>query len=77
MLTRLMLSPLVLRSGYASSFALRIRWQIVWFLVFSNVEISFSCLQSLSHIMDVSMEDLARCPGIGERKVFSVDLFSF
>ncbi|XP_008246508.1 PREDICTED: DNA excision repair protein ERCC-1 isoform X1 [Prunus mume] len=24
---------------------------------------------SLSHIMDVSMEDLARCPGIGERKV--------
>lgn len=27
-------------------------------------------LQSLSHIMDASMEDLARCPGIGERKVF-------
>lgn len=26
--------------------------------------------QSLSHIMDASMEDLARCPGIGERKVF-------
>ncbi|KAH9754935.1 DNA excision repair protein ERCC-1 [Citrus sinensis] len=26
-------------------------------------------LQSLSHIMDASMEDLARCPGIGERKV--------
>ncbi|KAK9919755.1 hypothetical protein M0R45_028334 [Rubus argutus] len=24
---------------------------------------------SLSHVMDVSMEDLARCPGIGERKV--------
>ncbi|KAF3454430.1 hypothetical protein FNV43_RR04877 [Rhamnella rubrinervis] len=24
---------------------------------------------SLSHIMDASMEDLARCPGIGERKV--------
>ncbi|XP_059437173.1 DNA excision repair protein ERCC-1 [Corylus avellana] len=28
---------------------------------------------SLSHIMDASMEDLARCPGIGERKVlFSI-----
>lgn len=26
-------------------------------------------LQSLSGIMDASMEDLARCPGIGERKV--------
>eukprot|EP00268_Persea_americana_P055817 TRINITY_DN6522_c0_g3_i2.p1 TRINITY_DN6522_c0_g3~~TRINITY_DN6522_c0_g3_i2.p1 ORF type:complete len:140 (-),score=35.57 TRINITY_DN6522_c0_g3_i2:708-1127(-) len=26
-------------------------------------------MQSLSHIMDASMEDLARCPGIGERKV--------
>ncbi|XP_024186352.1 DNA excision repair protein ERCC-1 [Rosa chinensis] len=24
---------------------------------------------SLAHVMDVSMEDLARCPGIGERKV--------
>ncbi|XP_022968744.1 DNA excision repair protein ERCC-1 isoform X2 [Cucurbita maxima] len=24
---------------------------------------------SLSHVMDASMEDLARCPGIGERKV--------
>ncbi|XP_052194348.1 DNA excision repair protein ERCC-1 [Diospyros lotus] len=28
-----------------------------------------STFGSLSHIMDVSMEDLARCPGIGERKV--------
>lgn len=28
-------------------------------------------LQALSHIMDASMEDLARCPGIGERKVLS------
>lgn len=26
-------------------------------------------MQSLAHIMDASMEDLARCPGIGERKV--------
>lgn len=26
-------------------------------------------MQSLSRIMDASMEDLARCPGIGERKV--------
>jgi DNA integrity scanning protein DisA with diadenylate cyclase activity len=25
--------------------------------------------QSLSRIMDASMEELARCPGIGERKV--------
>ncbi|CAA2984419.1 DNA excision repair ERCC-1 [Olea europaea subsp. europaea] len=30
-----------------------------------------STFGSLSHIMDASMEDLARCPGIGERKVFS------
>lgn len=29
-------------------------------------------LQSLTHIMDASMEDLARCPGIGERKVFEL-----
>ncbi|RVX18983.1 DNA excision repair protein ERCC-1 [Vitis vinifera] len=29
-----------------------------------------STFGSLSHIMDASMEDLARCPGIGERKVF-------
>ncbi|KAG1354549.1 DNA excision repair protein ERCC-1 [Cocos nucifera] len=28
-----------------------------------------SAFGSLSHIMDASMEDLARCPGIGERKV--------
>ncbi|RWW03768.1 hypothetical protein GW17_00033045 [Ensete ventricosum] len=28
-----------------------------------------SAYGSLSHIMDASMEDLARCPGIGERKV--------
>ncbi|OVA20651.1 DNA repair protein rad10 [Macleaya cordata] len=28
-----------------------------------------STFGSLSHIMDASMEDLARCPGIGERKV--------
>lgn len=26
-------------------------------------------MQSLSNIMDASMEDLARCPGIGDRKV--------
>lgn len=26
-------------------------------------------MQSLSNVMDASMEDLARCPGIGERKV--------
>jgi DNA excision repair protein ERCC-1 len=26
--------------------------------------------QSLSNIMGASMEDLARCPGIGERKVY-------
>jgi hypothetical protein len=26
-------------------------------------------LQSLSQIMNASMEELARCPGIGERKV--------
>ncbi|CAM8925346.1 unnamed protein product [Rhodiola kirilowii] len=28
-----------------------------------------STFGSLSHIMDASMEDMARCPGIGERKV--------
>lgn len=28
-----------------------------------------SSFGSLSHVMDASMEDLARCPGIGERKV--------
>jgi DNA excision repair protein ERCC-1 len=28
-----------------------------------------STFGSLSHIMDASMEDLSRCPGIGERKV--------
>ncbi|XP_047307652.1 DNA excision repair protein ERCC-1 [Impatiens glandulifera] len=28
-----------------------------------------STFGSLSHVMDASMEDLARCPGIGERKV--------
>ncbi|XP_020553203.1 DNA excision repair protein ERCC-1 isoform X3 [Sesamum indicum] len=28
-----------------------------------------STFGSLSHIMDASMEDLARCPGIGERKM--------
>jgi len=28
-----------------------------------------STFGTLSHIMDASMEDLARCPGIGERKV--------
>ncbi|KAL1542234.1 Excision repair cross-complementation group 1 [Salvia divinorum] len=28
-----------------------------------------STFGSLSNIMDASMEDLARCPGIGERKV--------
>ncbi|RAL49258.1 hypothetical protein DM860_017538 [Cuscuta australis] len=28
-----------------------------------------STFGSLSHIMDASMEDLARCPGIGDRKV--------
>lgn len=28
-----------------------------------------STFGSLAHIMDASMEDLARCPGIGERKV--------
>ena len=29
----------------------------------------FMYLQSLSQIMNASMEELARCPGIGERKV--------
>ncbi|KAE9454115.1 hypothetical protein C3L33_13991, partial [Rhododendron williamsianum] len=29
-----------------------------------------STFGTLSHIMDASMEDLARCPGIGERKVY-------
>lgn len=33
------------------------KWQFIMFF------------QSLSHIIDASMEDLARCPGIGERKV--------
>lgn len=36
----------------------------------SLLELFVILLQSLSHIMDASMEDLARCPGIGERKVF-------
>lgn len=27
-------------------------------------------LQTLSAVMNASMDDLARCPGIGERKVF-------
>lgn len=36
-----------------------------------NVDMDLmAMLQSLSHVMDASMEDLARCPGIGERKVF-------
>lgn len=30
----------------------------------------FLSFQSLSNIMGASMEDLARCPGIGERKVY-------
>ncbi|XP_035538985.1 DNA excision repair protein ERCC-1-like isoform X1 [Juglans regia] len=34
-----------------------------------HIELVVMPLQSLSHIMDASMEDLARCPGIGERKV--------
>lgn len=33
-------------------------------------------LQSLSNIMDASMEDLARCPGIGERKVCIILMLS-
>lgn len=37
--------------------------------VFIYLFIYLFLLQSLSHIMDASMEDLARCPGIGERKV--------
>ncbi|KAL6004402.1 hypothetical protein ACLOJK_004955 [Asimina triloba] len=35
----------------------------------SDVVTLGSAFGSLSHIMDASMEDLARCPGIGERKV--------
>lgn len=35
----------------------------------STKPIVICLLQSLSGIMDSSMEDLARCPGIGERKV--------
>lgn len=27
--------------------------------------------QSLSRVMDASMEELAQCPGIGEKKVWS------
>ncbi|KAK6117651.1 hypothetical protein DH2020_048613 [Rehmannia glutinosa] len=38
-------------------------------LSFFYTESKFYKPQSLSHIMDASMEDLARCPGIGERKV--------
>ena len=36
-------------------------------------------LQSLPQIMNASMEELARCPGIGERKVLqcvSIDVFT-
>lgn len=47
----------------------------LWFFYYA-VDIIFLCnnfkfyrVQSLSNIMDASMEDLARCPGIGERKV--------
>lgn len=32
--------------------------------------------QSLSRIMDSSMEELAQCPGIGEKKVCSTPIFS-
>ncbi|KAG7969110.1 hypothetical protein I3843_07G014400 [Carya illinoinensis] len=35
----------------------------------TNVVTLGTTFGSLSHIMDASMEDLARCPGIGERKV--------
>ncbi|KFK37925.1 hypothetical protein AALP_AA3G048100 [Arabis alpina] len=35
----------------------------------SDVVTLGSTFGSLTHIMDASMEDLARCPGIGERKV--------
>ncbi|KAG2273082.1 hypothetical protein Bca52824_067637 [Brassica carinata] len=35
----------------------------------SDVVTLGSTFGSLAHIMDASMEDLARCPGIGERKV--------
>lgn len=46
-------------------------------VLFGNIDIKLivMLLQSLSHIMDVSMEDLARCPGIGERKVFVLIFF--
>lgn len=56
-------------------------WLNIWGMIDIGVEcletIFFSSqflrqwhsLQSLSHVMDASMEDLARCPGIGERKV--------
>ncbi|WZY96337.1 hypothetical protein YC2023_068666 [Brassica napus] len=35
----------------------------------STFGVELQKLYSLAHIMDASMEDLARCPGIGERKV--------
>ena len=45
----------------------------MWHSLFIHIELVVISLQSLSHIMDASMEDLARCPGIGERKVlFSI-----
>lgn len=80
MLTRLMLSPLVLHLGYdaALHLDLSIRSFLSLFLLLIflvtifgvNIDMPIAMLmQSLSHIMDASMEDLARCPGIGERKV--------
>ena len=36
----------------------------------------FSLFQSLSQVMNASMEELARCPGIGERKVLHSLTFS-
>jgi len=68
MSTKLMLSRWVLRLGYANlqsdghSFDIPPPGAI-------NSPTAGCDLQSLSGIMDASMEDLARCPGIGERKV--------
>ncbi|KAK2656762.1 hypothetical protein Ddye_009814 [Dipteronia dyeriana] len=65
MLTRQMWLPLALHLGYAFLLYL----PSCTCLVDKCSTVTDWHLQSLSHIMDASMEDLARCPGIGERKV--------
>uniref|UniRef100_A0A2P2L6F6 DNA excision repair protein ERCC-1 n=1 Tax=Rhizophora mucronata TaxID=61149 RepID=A0A2P2L6F6_RHIMU len=68
MLTRPMWLPLGLHLGYAHC-SLSSITIIIGCLIVIHLQQSAVYLQSLSNIMDASMEDLARCPGIGERKV--------